>query len=117
MCINFYTFSFNISFFLSPTCVYLTRLGVEGYYSFDHTQSHTTGGRTPLDEGSACRRDLYLATNNTHNKQTFVPSAGFEPAIPAGDRLQTHVLDRSAAGIGCFNIYLLLFKTLFNLYL
>jgi hypothetical protein len=25
-------------FFLCPTSVYLTRLGVEGYYSFDHTQ-------------------------------------------------------------------------------
>jgi hypothetical protein len=29
-----------------------------------------------------------------------MPSAGFEPAIPAGKRLQTHVLDRSATGIG-----------------
>ena len=26
--------------------------------------------------------------------------AGFEPATQAGDRLQTHALDRSAAGIG-----------------
>jgi hypothetical protein len=25
---------------------------------------------------------------------------GFEPAIPAGERLQTHALDRSATGIG-----------------
>ena len=29
-----------------------------------------------------------------------MPPAGFEPAIPAGDRLQTHALDRSASGIG-----------------
>jgi hypothetical protein len=28
-----------------------------------------------------------------------MPSAGFEPAVPAGDWLQTHVLDRSASGI------------------
>ena len=27
-------------------------------------------------------------------------SAGFEPAIRAGERLQTHALDRSATGIG-----------------
>ena len=27
-----------------------------------------------------------------------MPSAGFEPAMPAGDRLQTHALDRSATG-------------------
>jgi hypothetical protein len=29
-----------------------------------------------------------------------MPSPGFEPAIPAGERLQTHALDRSATGIG-----------------
>jgi hypothetical protein len=73
--------------------VYLTRLGVEGYYSFDHTQWHTTGGRTSLNEGSARRRNPYLGTHNTHNRQTSMSPAGFEPAIPASDRLQTHALD------------------------
>jgi len=34
----------------------------------DHTQWHTTVGRTPLDEWSARRRDLYLKTHNTHNR-------------------------------------------------
>ena len=29
-----------------------------------------------------------------------MPAAGFEPAIPAGERLQTRALDRSATGIG-----------------
>ena len=29
-----------------------------------------------------------------------MPPAGFKPAIPAGERLQTHALDRSATGIG-----------------
>ena len=29
-----------------------------------------------------------------------MPPAGFEPAIPANERLQTHVLDRAATGIG-----------------
>ena len=38
-------------------------------------------------------------THNTHNKQTSMSPAGFEPAIPAGERLQTHALDRSATGI------------------
>jgi hypothetical protein len=32
----------------------------------------------------------------THNRQTSMPLAEFEPAIPAGDRPQTHALDRSA---------------------
>ena len=32
-----------------------------------------------------------------------MPPAGFEPAIPAGERLQTHALDRSATGIISFH--------------
>jgi hypothetical protein len=36
----------------------------------DHTQRRTTVGRTPLNEWSARRRDLYLTTHNTHNRQT-----------------------------------------------
>jgi hypothetical protein len=34
---------------------------------------HTTLGRTPLDEWSARRRDLYLTTHNTHKRQTSMP--------------------------------------------
>ena len=39
----------------------------------DHTQRRTTVGRTPLDEWSASRRDLYLTTHYTHNRQTSIP--------------------------------------------
>ena len=52
----------------------------------DHTQRHTTVGRTLLDELSARRRDIYLTTHNIHNKQTFMPSVEFEPIISAGER-------------------------------
>jgi hypothetical protein len=52
----------------------------------DHTQLHNTVGRTPLDEGSARRRDLGLTTHTTHKTQTSVPPAGFEPAISASER-------------------------------
>jgi hypothetical protein len=38
---------------------------------------HTTFGRTPLDEGPARRRDLYLTSHNTHNRQTSMPPVGF----------------------------------------
>ena len=73
-------------------------------YSFlrflDHTQRRTTVGRTPLDEWSARRRDLYLTTQNTHNRQTSMPPAGFEPTVSAGDRPQTYALDRASIGIG-----------------
>ena len=65
----------------------------------DHTQRRTTFGRTPLDEWSARRRDLYLTTNNTHNRQTSMHPVGFEPTISAGERPQTYALDRAATGI------------------
>jgi len=46
------------------------------------------------------RRKLYLTTHNTHNRQTSMAPAGFEPAIPASERPQKHVLDPAATGIG-----------------
>jgi len=66
----------------------------------DHTQRHTTVGGTPLDEWSARRRDLYLTSHNTHNRQTSMPPVGFEPTISAGERPKTYVLDRAATGTG-----------------
>jgi hypothetical protein len=63
----------------------------------DHTQRHTTVGRTPLDEYSTRRKDLYLTTHNTHNRQT--------PTISAGERTQTYALDRAVTGTGETEIY------------
>ena len=45
----------------------------------DHTQRRIAVGRTPLNEWSARRRDLYLTTHNIHN------------------RIRTHTLSRRAA--------------------
>jgi hypothetical protein len=64
---------------------------------------HTTVGRTPLDEGSARSRDLYLTTHNTHNRQTSMPPAGFEPAIPASDRQQA--FNYTSLLLGSANFY------------
>jgi len=61
--------------------------------------THTLG-RTPLDEGSAPRRDPYQITHNSHKRRTSVPPAGFEPTIPASGRPQTLASDRAATGIG-----------------
>ena len=52
----------------------------------DHTQRRATVGKTPLDEWSDLRRDLYLTTHNTHNRKTSMPPVGFEPTISAGER-------------------------------
>ena len=58
-----------------------------------HTQRRSTVGRTPLDEWSARRRDLYLTTHDTHNRQISMPPVGFEPTISAGERPQAaHLL-------------------------
>jgi len=47
------------------------------------------------NEWSARRRDLYLKTHNTPNREITIPQVGFEPAIPARERPQTHALDRA----------------------
>ena len=52
----------------------------------DHTQRRVTVGRIPLSEWSVRRRDLYLTTHNTHNRQTSMPRVRFEPTIAAGER-------------------------------
>jgi len=52
-----------------------------------HTQRRITVGRTPLDEWSARRRDLYLTTHNTHNTQITCPPGG----------IRTHDLSKRAA--------------------
>jgi hypothetical protein len=45
------------------------------YRGFTITFRHTTFGRTPLHEWSARRRDLYLTSHNTHNRQTSNPQS------------------------------------------
>ena len=52
----------------------------------DHTQRRPTVGRTPLDERSARRRDLYLTTHNTHKTNIHAPGG-----------IRTHDLSRLAA--------------------
>jgi len=66
-----------------------TRVMASSFLRFlDHRQRRTTVGRTPLDEWSARRRDLYLTTHNTHNRQTSMPP-------PRG--IWTHDLSRRTA--------------------
>ena len=48
----------------------------------DRTQWHITVGRTPLDEGSARLRNLYLTTHNTRKKETSMPPGGIRTRNP-----------------------------------
>jgi len=69
---------------------------------------HATLCRTPLDDGSSRRRDLFLTTHNAHKRQkTSMLPAGFEPTTPASKRPQTHALNCAVAGI-VFYVYMLL---------
>jgi len=55
------------------------------------------------NEWSARPKDLYLTTHNTHNRQTSMSPVRFEPTMSAGERPQTHTLDRAATGIGSWH--------------
>jgi len=70
------------------------------FLGFTITRRHTTLGRTPLDRWSARRRGLYLTTHTIRKKKTSMPPMGFEPAILASKRQQTHGVDSAATGIG-----------------
>jgi len=62
---------------------------------------HITLNRSPLDGRSARRRDLYLTAYNTYKRQTSLPPAGFDPAVPVSERPQAYAIDRASAGMGC----------------
>ena len=70
--------------------------------SFEIIGRHATYGRTPLDEWSARRRDLYVSYK-THKKQTYMPTAGFETAVPASEMPQTHASGTSIVAVHSCN--------------
>ena len=78
----------------------IAQLGPLQPHSWSHIQWHTTVSRTPLDEWSTRCTDRYLTTLNINKRQIPMSPAGFEPAIPASQRPQLLILDRSATGIG-----------------
>ena len=77
-----------------------------GGMTVDVSRSHTTTHIHTCTQsvGLPCTSDqlvLQTATctaRNKHKRGAPMPSAGFEPAIPARERPQTHALDRAATG-------------------
>jgi hypothetical protein len=53
------------------------------FWGFMITLKRTTDCRTPLDEWSARRRDLYLTIHNTHNGHTSTPPGGIGTRNPS----------------------------------
>jgi hypothetical protein len=70
------------------------------FLGFEITHIDTTVGITPLNEGSARRRDPFLTTHNNHKRHTSMVAAEFELALPVSKRPQTVASDRSATGTG-----------------
>jgi len=88
-----------------------------GHHLVEVSTSHTAWRTHPL--GLAWTRyqplteDTTYTTHNQHKRRTFTSSAGFEPANPASERLQTYTLDRLATGIGhCLHVGPMLTRTL-----
>ena len=66
--------------------------------SHTHTHTHTLGLVCTRDQ--PVTQDATYTSHNKHKRRTSTSSAGFEPALPASERLQTYILDRMATGIG-----------------
>jgi len=95
-------FNWNQIFFC---CGVVTQRGSWPPHSWgflDHTQWRITVSKTPLDEWSARRIDIYLTTHNSHNRQISMPPVGLDPTISAGERQQTYALDRAATETGTY---------------
>jgi hypothetical protein len=73
------------------------------YVAFAITLRHIALDRTPPDEGSAQRTELYLTTHNTHTRQTSKHLAAIGPAVTTSNRPKTHALDRAAT---CISMHL-----------
>jgi hypothetical protein len=74
----------------------------QGLLIFQASRSHSDTAQSVGLIWTSDQPDAETSTwqNTTHNRQTYMPPAGFEPTIPAGERSQTHILDRAATGIG-----------------
>ena len=59
-------------------------VGVGFLYEVPRSRSQTH--HTPMDEWLVRRRDFYLTANNTGKRQTSMPTAEFEPAVPASEQ-------------------------------
>jgi hypothetical protein len=83
---------------ITSTCQYRKMLSaVTLFFFLDHTQRHTTVGRTPLNEWVARRRYLYLTT---HNRQASMPPGGFRTNNLSRRAAAYLRLDRTATGTG-----------------
>jgi hypothetical protein len=78
------------------------RTSVKRFVSLQFLNSKTIG-RTPQMEDQPVARPLPIQTRNKH-RQTSMPWVGFEPTIPAFERVKTiHALNRAATVTGFYS--------------
>jgi hypothetical protein len=81
-------------------CAYWGFPQFEGEYFFAMAQQPVVGQGLHWTSDQPDAQTCYRTTHNTHKGQTSMPPLGFEPTVPASERLQTHALDPAATGIG-----------------
>jgi hypothetical protein len=75
----------------------------QGHLIFETSRSHSD---TPHSVGLLLQRKvLYLTIHNTYKRKTSITSAGFEHAISASERRQTHALDRGPLVSGKYTVF------------
>ena len=65
-----------------------------------HSTTHTHSRALPLTRDQPVVGTSICTTQNIRKRQTSMPPAGFDFAIPASEGLQTHALDREATAVG-----------------
>ena len=79
------------------------------YYQASRSDSDTLHSVGLLWTSDQPDPDLYLTTQNTHNRHRCL-SAGLEPTFPASELQQTHALDRAVTEIGDYKMHELDFE-------
>ena len=72
------------------------------------SHSDTALSRTPLEERSARRRDLYPKTRTIHTKQTYKPLRRSEHKIPVSEQPDIHALGCAATEIDSLPHYVII---------
>jgi hypothetical protein len=69
---------------------------------FSRSHSDTSQSVDPLrtSDQLVAEASIRKHTHNSHNRQTVMSPAAFEPAIPTSERPNTHALDDAANEIG-----------------
>jgi hypothetical protein len=59
--------------------------GLPQYWGFTITHRNHILGKSPLDEWSARRRNVYLTNTQHSQEKNIIPPEGFEPTVPANE--------------------------------